>query len=240
MSTLPSRTFAFVAGVVILAICAITTSWSGPLHAEFWFWLGACLVGELLSVKLPVGEVSVSMASTFDFAALLVLPRGHAMAVAAISSLVAQRFFMRKPTIRAVFNGAQASLTVGAASWVLSRLGAVSHDPTDLLLRLQLLPLLAAAATYFVVNSGAVSLAVAVHERIPIPWAWRANFGSRYELLSNGALFSLGTLLASHYAVNGIAATALIVFPVLVAYYGYRHYARARMSELDRSEREAA
>lgn len=240
MSRPPLRSIALVSATVLLAAAAIAGSWTGPLAPSFWFWVSVCLVGEGMWVRLPVGKVTVSMASCFHFAALLLLPVGQAMLVTAATGLIAETFFMRKPSIRAIFNGAQAALAVGAASFVLSLFGADSPNPSAPLLHLQLLPLLIAAATYFAVNSGAVSIAVAVHERVSTVWAWRANFGTGYELLSNATLFALGTLLAANCVTLGLTATALILFPVLVAYHGYRDHTQSRVEEQREIEQKAA
>ena len=61
--------------------------------------------------------------------------------------------------------------------------------------------------------------------------AWKANFGSGYELLSNGALFSLGALVAFHHEAHGWGVTLLALLPLLVAYEGYRRYMHARDRE---------
>jgi hypothetical protein len=226
---LPFRIKGLVAGTVALAAIAIALSWNGPLTSSLLFWAGACLVGELLWVRMPLGRVTVSMASAVQFAAVLVLPRGHAMVAAAASVLVAELLFMRKPAIRATYNAGHGALTVGATSWAmmacetLLRGGPHAESPA-------LATLLVGAVIYFIVNTGAVSFAVAWNEGVSFARAWLTNFGNRYELLSNGALFSLGALLASLYSVHGMFGTMLVLLPLLVAYEGYRVHADGQMA----------
>jgi len=150
------------------------------------------------------------------------------MAITALTGLAAEIGFLRKPLRRAVFNAAQSALAVGAASAVIRAMSGGSPSVSDLVLGANILPVLVAGAAYFVVNTGTVSLAVALHERIPLARAWSSNFGDRYELLSNGALFSLGALIASQYAASGAGGTLLVVLPLLVAFEGYRQFARSR------------
>jgi hypothetical protein len=212
--------------MTFLGLWSTWSAWPGPATPDFWIWFAMCLAGELLWVRLPVGQATVSMASCFQFAALLLLPRGHAMALAGLSTVLAESTVMRKAPLRSVYNGAQAALSVGAAGLALAAFEG-AKNVTDMVYGFQPLPLLAAALLYFAINTGTVSLAVSVSERIS-PWrAWRTNFGNRYELLSNGTLFSLGALLASHYATNGVKGTLLVVFPILVAHESYRRYHRA-------------
>jgi hypothetical protein len=157
---------------------------------------------------------------------VLVLPLGHAMLATATTGLVAETVLLRKPARRALFNAAQSSLAVTAAAWVI---GAMAGVPaTEFSGELNALPLLMAGAAYFAVNTTAVSLAVALHERVPFTRAWWTNFGGGYELLSNGALFSLGALMATHYVAMGPWGVALATLPLLVAFEGYRRMVRTR------------
>ena len=161
----------------------------------------------------------------------LLLPRPEAMLAAALASAIAEASFQRKPPIRVLFNTAQTALAVGAASWAFEACGGTRAALAPMLMELRLLPLVAAGAAYFAVNTGAVSLAVALAERTSPLKAWKANFGSGYELLSNGALFSLGALVAFHHEAHGWGVTLLALLPLLVAYEGYRHYMHARDRE---------
>ncbi len=206
-------------------------------------WVCVCTAGELLWVRLPVGQATVSMASCFQLAALMSLPRAQAMLVTAATVLLVEILIVRKPPVRAVFNAAQAAVSVAAASWTFSALLGNS-PPFDWVRGFHPLALLVAAIAYFAINTGTVSLAIALHEGESLPRVWWINFGTRYELLANGGLFSLGALLAGAVALQGAAATALILCPLLIAYQGYRWYALARPatrpsdSEAERSRRE--
>ena len=88
-----------------------------------------------------------------------------------------------------------------------------------------------AGAAYFAVNTGAVSLAIALSQGVAPARAWRENFGHRYELLSSGALFSLGALLAIHYEATGPAGALLVALPLALAFEGYRRVAERRLGE---------
>lgn len=227
------RVLALVLGTLGLAVLTAVRSPQSPVTPGFWFWLCVCFIGELLWVRLPLGGATVSMASCFHLAALLSLPRGQAMLATAATGVLAEILIVRKPAVRALFNAAQAALSVAAASAILSALSGEA-PPFDWVRAFHPVALLVAAAAYFAVNSAAVSLAIALHEGRPFRRVWWINFGTRYELLANGGLFSLGALLAGAVALQGIAATALILFPLLVAYQGYRWYALARETAASR------
>jgi MASE9 len=236
------RILALVFGALALATVATMMSWSGPPGRGFWFWFIACFAGELLWIRLPLGQATDSMASCFHFATLLLLPRGHAMAIAALSGGLAETAVLRKPPLRVIYNASQASLAVGLASLAYHGLAGGQHDLPAMLYSSRLLPFIAAAAAYYLVNTGSVSLAVALAENVR-PWsAWKRNFGTRYDALTAGAVISLGALLASHYALTGATGTLLVVLPLVIAYEGLRLYTqrRGRPSSTPEEERDAA
>jgi hypothetical protein len=232
------RVLALVFGAFALAMFAIGRSWSEPLGRDFAFWSMACIVGEVLVVRLPMGRATNSFASCMHFAVLLLLPRGQAMAMVGLTGAFAEAVFLRKPPLRVLFNASQASIAVGAASLVYAMLGGGRASVSSLLYGFELLPFAGAAAVYYVINTGAVSLAVALSEGVS-PWsAWRRNFGTRYQLLGVGGLISLGALLASHYAVTGAGGTLIVLLPLLLVHEGYRHYSKARLEAPGPSEAE--
>ena len=219
---------ALAAITVTLAAIAAAASWPHSPGEGFWFWVVACLAGELLWVRLPLGRATLSMASACNFAALLLLPRGEAMLAAAAASLAAELLVMRKPPVRFMFNAGQTVLAVGAGGLVYHALAGPAMLHPAAISTSGLVPLGLAALAYAFVNTGAVSLAVGLTERVA-PWrAWWANFGSLYELLSTSALFSLGALLAVLYSLAGPLGTALVSLPLLLAHDSYRRYLERR------------
>lgn len=233
MNRTPIRVLVLVAVTVATAALATGLSWPDPGPRIPWLWLAVCFAAELLWVRLPLGGSCVTMAMAAHFAALLLLPRGEAMLAALVSGLVAERLALRKPALRALFNSAQATLAVGAASFTIAALGAVlpASGPVP-----NLLAVAAGGAAYFLVNTGAVSLAIALDRRVPVLDAWRTNFGTRGELTSAGALVSLGTLIAGLLPASGLPVLALGVLPVLVTWQSFRGWLEARQPRPDATE----
>jgi len=229
-----------VIAAAALAAVALAGSWTGTPSAALWFWAGACLMSELLWVRLPVGEATISMATCFNFAALLVLPRAEAMIAAGFSVAVAELAFMRKPPIRVVFNVGQAMLAVAAGALAFTLLADDERDPVALFSALRFAPFVLAGLVYSIVNTGAVSVPIALTERIPLWTAWRRNFGHGFELLSRGALLSLGVLVAIQYAFMGPLGTLLVVLPLLLARYSYARYLGRQSGVKDGEEAKAA
>jgi hypothetical protein len=230
-----------VTATAALAAFAIGVWWTTPPDAEFFFWLGACFVSEVLWIRLPLDRVTVSMASAINFAAVLLLMPGEAMAVAAFASLPAEILFMRKPPIRAFYNAGQITLAVGGASLVLHYANVATPALTIGHPQLAFLPLLAAAAVYYLINRGAVSMIVALNRGIGLAAAWIENFGNPCDLPVSGAALSIGAMLAFVYLHSGMVAVTLVIFPLMVACDGYRRYLAGRAKlDPDDVERRAA
>jgi hypothetical protein len=230
-----------VLATVVSALAALR--FAGPVHASLplAFWFAACVVGERLWVRLPLGGATLSMAACFNFAATLLLPRGDAMLAIALSTVVSERWFMHKPAHRVIFNASQSMLASAAASGVLLALLPTEVTVAGALVKFEPFPILTAAIAYAVVNTGSVALAVALCERLS-PWgAWRRLFGNGLNLSIEGASLSLGVLVAVHVTQAGLAATALALCPLVVAHQAYRmHLARQAPAEPGDSESRAA
>ena len=219
----------FALGALATAAC-----WSPPSAPTLLGWTMACLACEAMWVRLPVGGATLSMASCTQFAALELLPPGAAMLVAAVSTAAAEHLFMRKPLRRVLYNAGQVALAVGGAAWALSHVARAA--PLSMTTGREWAALALAGVVYFAINSGAVTLAVHVADHVPLRRAWRTNFGNRFEVLSSGALISLGALLADQYRRGGVAAALTVTLPVVLAFLAYReHLARAAPETLERA-----
>ncbi len=236
------RVWALVAGVCGAVIVLAAPAWSSAPPSSFWFWAAMCLVGEVLWVRLPVGSATISMVSCCHFANLLLFPMPIAMSAIALGGLAGESIFMRKPPVRALFNSAQSALAAAGASWVLGALSPTWVPGTPWPVpsgSAHAMALAIAAACYVAINTGSVSWIVALHERIPFVWAWRANFGSLESNVLAGALISMGALLAGHYAVHGPWGVALVALPLIAAHHAYQRVFRSRM-EPEQPVRKAA
>jgi hypothetical protein len=195
-------------------------------------------------VKLPIGGATLSMASCFNYAALLVLPRGEALVATVLATILGEAVALRKPPVRVIFNSSHTTLAVAAGSWVFGRLAGGADSLVTLLAEMRLLPFLLSGLAYYAVNRVAVVLAVASCERLSPLEAWRRNFGTGYEALSAGAIFSLGALLATHYQGIGMVGTLLVALPLMLACDGLRRFNRQSeppsSQDTERRERDAA
>jgi hypothetical protein len=221
-------------GVVIAAGFWAVISTGLPLSdPRLWYWAAACAVGEMLWLRLPLGRATMSMGSTANFAALLVLPPPLAIPAATLASLAVERAVMRKPLVRALFNAAGTALAMGATAFVLRALapsGALALRDAHLLLVLA-----AAAATYYAFNRTLVTAVLALDGALPLSLVWRRNFGLGRDVLPSGAALSLGVLLAQLHQQAGPVAVAFVMLPALVVFEAHRRLYTASATPVARS-----
>ena len=195
--------------------------WSLPStpHAREWFALAVlAIVTGRFPLRLPGTNAWFSVSDTFFITSALMFGPAPATVTMAIDSLVisirANVKTQRNLRIRRLlFNGTAPALALwcGAAVFFkLSGLGPVFgvHINADSLL----LPLACFAAVYFILNSGLISMAVALQKQLSAVEVWRSHFMtlSLNYFASASAAFLL-ILLTQYLSVIALAA----VIPLL-------------------------
>jgi len=219
---LPGAFVRFAAAVGAVAVLAFTVAGlagtgQAPIgDAAFWVLAGLCLAGELLPIRLPrratVDEVTVSTA--FAFAILLVYGALPALAVYALTSVIAD-LVDRSPLPKAAFNAAQYSVATGAAALVLALAG-LSGEPVN---GLALAGVLVAASVFFVVNHVPAGTAAALLSGEAVgPYLLRVL---PFQVWTAGFQLTLAPIVA-HLAQLDLLLVPLLFFPVLAIYLGGR------------------
>jgi diguanylate cyclase (GGDEF)-like protein/putative nucleotidyltransferase with HDIG domain len=178
------------------------------------------VISSALKVDLPVGVGSscISLSYAVDFTALLLLGPAPTVLIAMASAWTQCSFRMkqRNPAYKTIFSMACLAVTVTASASVYTAFGGTFGELASLQ------SLMAAAMTYFFVNSVAVAVAFALANRRPIFQVWHDNF-----------LWSI-----TSYVVGAVAAgvavemwrhvgqweTSLALVPLCLTYRTYRIY----------------
>jgi hypothetical protein len=192
---------------------------------NIYFWFLLCMCGELLRTTSSSGKATSTMAACPHIASLLVLARPEAMAVVGISSVVAGRLVHRRSWAQSAFEAGALMCVVGLARVVFDALAVDGWRPSALVAAGYYVPVLAAAAVYFVGAFG-VRFGWTTAEEGDIQSATHAQFGPGFEFLAAGTLLSLGMLLAIQFKNTGAMGAMTVAIPVVVANYGLDHFAR--------------
>ena len=133
------------------------------------------------------------------------------MLISGLSAAIVETFVRRKPAIRVWFNTVQFMVAVGLGALVYHAFGGTSS--TDQF-AFAFLPFAGLVLTFFVVNQGSVSLAVAYSSGVSIHESWeRIGGGARlYDLLAS----SLAVLLVFLYVKLQLVGLTLLILPLFL------------------------
>ena len=226
MRELPAPARLFVAsvigfGAVLLAVFLPYQAVSKP---SLWLFLVLlCLSGitSIFKVNLPLARSgsTLSVSYAVDFAALLLLGPHETMIVAAASaySQCTFRIKERNPLYRTMFSMACLVITVQAAGAAYVLLGGT---PGNIAFSTLLKPLVAAATTYFIVNTLTIATAIALSTGQSIIKVWNENF-----LWSAPSYFvGAGAAAVASWMVVGLSAQWVAVLTAAPLYLTYRTY----------------
>jgi len=223
----PSRLSAYIllVGSASLASLVLPPTWTvSPTD-----WVPAIVVLTLTSIALEFLTVplttggSFSMATVPHVATVLLVPAPFA-AISIGLSVLAEEIVHRVPLQKAVFNVGGMLFTASLASFAMGLVGVVWHargaGTADLTL---LLPLVAVALTYFVVNALLLGGVFSIVERRPLSSVLRNT--ERSTLLGEVATTAIGAQFALLWIIQPVLVVLLAV-PAFVIARSFDHIRR--------------
>ncbi len=218
-TSLTPATVSYVVGVVLVGAVALASAllagWP-PDPRSMALWTFSFLVGELLWLQTPTRKGQVSMASTVHLAVIPLAGSAALLPAVWAARLIANLVVQRQSWYKALFNAAQLTAAVGAASLTYHALGGPMRDAIEGGLVFRLFPALAVSfLVYYAVNIGLVSGILALVSRTGYYTAWRENFGYPVEIVSSIALFLLAPVATITYQAVGGAGIILFFLPML-------------------------
>ncbi len=221
---LPARVFVssvILTGGFLLALFVPVRTVASPNVWLFLFLLALSSITSVFKVKLPLARSGSTMSVSYavDFAALLLLGPHETMMVAAVSaySQCTFRIKERNPLYRTMFSMGCLIITVQAAGAAYLWLGGT---PGHFQLATLPKPLVAAATTYFIVNTLTVATAIGLSTSQSVVRVWNENF-----LWSAPSYFVGATVAAvGSWMVVGLSAHWLATLAAAPLYLTYRTY----------------
>jgi hypothetical protein len=207
-----SAVTALIVGVVVAALAVFAVFATHAAHAvvhrpgAFFGFLAVTVVLQLKVIEVPE-EGAVSFASIGMLCAAFELGAGPAMLVAGAAAAV--RWVTSRGRLdRALFDIATLALASAAAAGTHAGIGRLDHQPND-----HLGPSLFAAALFFVVNVGLVSVAMGLSEGERPFQIWKR----RFRWMTPWALLSgpfAAVLLVVYEQVGWVGIVAAAVAPL--------------------------
>ena len=225
----PTRRFCGAVSLLGLALLAAVLHHEPPTLGTPPLLLGllalGVVLGELIPLKIPRrgDDEEVTISTTFAFALLLAGGLVPALLAQVIASAV-QDLLSGKPAWRLLFNVGQYTLTMCAAAVVLGVLTSVPHPSGQHFVDADLPGILLAGLALWLVNTGTVGVAVALHRGVPLVAYFRSDLG--FSFITGALLLCLApVLLASAEYATGLFP--LFFFPIYAVYRAGRHAARS-------------
>ncbi len=226
----PKALLGYAAGVSVGAVAfwglvlwnqAPRVPWLSLHMTACYLFAGLLLVGELrplLLARSDGGTDGITVSTTFSMALVLVGPLSLAIFVQALAVAIDDLWNRRAP-LKVAFNGGQYVLTLAVARGVFCLVSGHGYlDPTTTLRPPDLFAAIVAGLAFFVVNNGAVAIAVALAVGSSAIEGFLSDI--KAQVLTSGILIGLAPVAA-------VAADfSLFMLPLLVLpLVGVRHHA---------------
>jgi hypothetical protein len=243
----------YLIGIAIAASALLALSVPGDLTSKGYHyaaWAAICILSESLWLPTLSGTGTVTMASTAGLAAAVLWGREPAVWIAAVSTLIAELFLMRKPWVRAAFNASQITVTTWLACQAFELLGGphggIEHVAqlgagAQTALRL-VLPVLGLFVVYLVMNRALVAVAVSWSTERKYLKVLREDWFYMERLVEDAAAFALSPLMVIAFRAIGYPGVVLFYAPLYMFHQSHKRYLELRSTQnmLIHSERMAA
>ena len=214
-----------VAGCLVLAT-SIVDVWSLRSAVQWWALVALTLVSGWAVLKIPSVPVNFSISDVFTLTTAVVFGPAAGTVIVAIDSLVISARLARAglPLERILFNAAAPP----AAMWVSARVfffasGIQPLHETPLGVEFVAPWLLLFAGMYFFLNTYAIAIAVALHQRAGAYAIWRSHFQNLWVTFIGGALGAAFVVFALQLGTYGIVVLSLPVVLAAILHFAYRN-----------------
>jgi len=192
------------------------------------FWTLLILAVDAAPVQLPGGGF-ITVSSTVDYAGILILGPVPTALAEFVATLVLQVGVQRRPLPKAFFNASLFAGTVIVAGSVFRVLG--GNPGAAPVFPDVLLPLAGMGVAYYALNSGLVSLVLALSEGRNAWHIWQVNY--IWTVFHMVASLPFAAAIAVGYAGLGNWGVVLFVIPLLLARYSFKLYIDTKKDLLD-------
>jgi putative nucleotidyltransferase with HDIG domain len=212
-----------VLGTVVL-VDSVGRLYHAPPPTDWWLLLGLTILSGTAVLRIPSTDINFSISDVFTLTSAVVFGPAAGVVTVTVDCLAISHRLARKrlPVERVLFNAAAPPLAMWFAAhlfFVISRLQ-VGTNPTTVE---EIAPaLLCAAGAYFLLNTFAVALAIALHERASVIMIWKAHCGNLWASFLGGAV-GAGFVVSALQHGYGAMVLGLPLLLALILHFAYRN-----------------
>ena len=216
----------FGAGCIVLVL-SMADLWGMRLPLQWWALVAVTLVSGSAVLKLPSVPVNFSISDVFTLTSAVLFGPAAGTVMVAIDSLAISVRIARTgqlPLERLLFNAAAPPLSM----WLAARtfFFASGIEPLaqhSLGLEVAGPWLLVFAGSYFFLNTFAIAVAVALHQRVSAVAIWRSHFQNLWFTFIGGALGAAFVVFALQLGTYGLVVLSLPLLLAVLLHFAYRN-----------------
>lgn len=196
--------------------------------SEVLFFALMIIVADTAQITLPRGGASIYASSPLDLAAIVLLGPSAAVLIEAIASFFSEVFIQRRAAVKYAFNVPLLIATIGVAGlayWAFPAQWTSLGSPRFLL------PLTVCSIVYYLVNTSAISVVVALRARKRILQIWRQNYLWTFTHIF--AFIPIAAIIALVYVASGPWTLLLFIIPIFLARYTFKVYIEMKEAHIN-------
>jgi putative nucleotidyltransferase with HDIG domain len=213
------------AGCLILGWSIQHVSMTTP-PTEWWVLAVLTLFSGSAVLKIPGAPVNFSISDVFTLTAAVAFGPAAGTVIVALDSLVISARLSRAglPRERILFNAAAPPL----AMWVSAQVFFAASGVAPLYVHPRGLEvvgpwLLLFAGLYFLLNTFAIAVAIALHERAGVITIWRAHFQNLWFTFIGGGLGAAFVVFAMQLGTYGLVLLSVPLLLAFILHFAYRN-----------------
>jgi len=215
----------FGAGCIVLTV-SLGALWTTHPPVQWWVLVALTLFSGSAVLKIPSVPVNFSISDVFTLTSAVVFGPAAGTVIVAIDSLVISARLVRTglPFERILFNAAAPPVAMwlsAGAFFRASGLQPLYGHPHGLEVVGPWLLLF--AALYFFLNTFAIAVAIALHERVNAFGIWRAHFQNLWVTFIGGALGAAFVVFALQLGDYGMVVLTLPLLLAVILHFAYRN-----------------
>jgi len=237
MPSLAKAYIAMIAAVATVVLTVVATRWTPENFGRFFLFFALAMVASAMKIRLPGFKTTISINFVFILIGIALFSLGETVLIGLGGALVQSlwRTQTRPKAVQVLFNAA--CLTVCTAAAFGASHGALAMLGLNSLAAMMVL----GACVYVVMNTGLVSLVIALAEQQPLTQVWPSCYEWTFPYFLVGAAVA-GLASATGHGTN-LGMTLLVVPVMYFVYLYYRmHIVRAVLDNISNvsQENEAA
>ena len=214
-----------ITGCAVLAL-SIAEMRAAHANSQWWALVALTLVSGSAVLKLPTIAANFSISDVFTLTAAVVFGPAAGTVIVAIDSLVISRRLARTglPLQRILFNAAAPPVAMWLSAVTFFYVS--GFEPlSQQFRRVDVVSpwLFLFAGMYFLLNTFAIAIAIALHERVNAFSIWRAHFQNLWVTFVGGAVGAGCVVFALQFGTYGWAVLSLPLALALMLHFAYRH-----------------